>query len=195
MGRNDADLELVQQCIAGEVGAWRRFVDRFAPTIRALARRYRKQHGIPTDDPTLDDIVQDVFVALTRRDYRLLRNYDPTYTVKTYLGVITRTEVHRGLRKKRPLLSEPSELEAAAPPSVDTTQAVEESEERETLFKALDELPDRDAEILRLRFLREIDYKGIAARLDIPEASVGQTLYRAKKRLLDKLKGILHLLV
>ena len=60
---------------------------------------------------------------------------------------------------------------------------------------ALDELPDRDAEILRLRFYREMDYKAIAAALRIPEASVGQTLFRAKQRLLDKLRGILGILV
>ena len=40
MGRNRDDLELVERCITGEPGAWRQFVDRFAPTVRALARRH-----------------------------------------------------------------------------------------------------------------------------------------------------------
>ena len=57
------------------------------------------------------------------------------------------------------------------------------------VLAALESLEPRDAEILRLRFLREQDYKAIAAKLDIPEASVGQTLYRAKRRLLDVLKS------
>lgn len=179
----------------GEPGAWRRFVDRFAPTVRALARRYLRLHGQIPDSAELDDVTQDVFLAVTRRDFRLLKNYDPTYTFKTYLGVITRTEVHRILRKKRPLLGGPAELERAAPAEADASQEVERAEERELLQAAMEELPDRDAEILKLRFLREMDYKTIAATLRIPETSVGQTLFRAKQRLLDKLRGILGILV
>jgi RNA polymerase sigma-70 factor (ECF subfamily) len=192
---NRDDLELVERCISGEPGAWRQFADRFAPTVRALARRYLRLHGQLPDDAELDDVVQDVFLAVTRREFRLLKNYDPTYTFKTYLGVITRTEVHRVLRKKRPLLGAPAELEQAAPAQADASEAVEEAEEREVLAAAMETLPDRDAEILKLRFLREMDYKTIAATLRIPEASVGQTLFRAKQRLLDKLRGILGILV
>jgi RNA polymerase sigma-70 factor (ECF subfamily) len=195
VGRNRDDLELVERCIAGEPGAWRQFVDRFVPTVRALARRYLRLHGQIPDSSELDDVTQDVFLAVTRREFRLLKNYDPTYTFKTYLGVITRTEVHRILRKKRPLLGGPAELERAAPAEADVSVEVERSEEREVLSAAMDELPDRDSEILKLRFLREMDYKTIAATLRIPEASVGQTLFRAKQRLLDKLRGILGILV
>jgi RNA polymerase sigma-70 factor (ECF subfamily) len=195
VGRNRNDLELVERCVAGEPGAWRQFVDRFAPTVRALARRYLRLHGRMADSAELDDVVQDVFLAVTRREFRLLKNYDPTYTFKTYLGVITRTEVHRVLRKKRPLLGGPAELERAAPAGADASVEAERTEEREVLATAMDELPDRDAEILRLRFLREMDYKAIAGTLRIPETSVGQTLFRAKQRLLDKLRGILGILV
>jgi len=193
--RNRDDFELVERCVSGEPGAWRQFVDRFAPTVRALARRYLRLHGRMADGAELDDTVQDVFVALIRREFRLLKNYDPTYTFKTYLGVITRTEVHRILRKKRPLLGGPAELERAAPADADASAEVERVEEREVLAAAMDKLPDRDSEILKLRFLREMDYKTIAATLRIPEASVGQTLFRAKQRLLDKLRAILGILV
>jgi RNA polymerase sigma-70 factor (ECF subfamily) len=195
VGRNRDDLELVERCISGEPGAWRQFVDRFAPTVRALARRYLRLHGQIPDSAELDDVAQDVFLAVTRREFRLLKNYDPTYTFKTYLGVITRTEVHRILRKKRPLLGGPAELERAAPAEADASAEAERAEEREVLTAAMDTLPDRDAEILKLRFLREMDYKTIAATLRIPEASVGQTLFRAKQRLLDKLRAILGILV
>jgi len=189
------DLELVERCIHREPGAWAEFVDRFKGTVKALGRRYLKLHGHLPDDAELEDIVQEVFVAVIRRDFRLLRNFDPTYTFKTYLGVITRTEVHRVLRKKKPLLGEPDELERASPPGADATEGVEKAEEREVLMNALDELPRRDAEILRLRFLREMDYKAIAGAMNLPEASVGQTLFRAKQKLLDKLKGIFGILV
>jgi len=189
------DSELLGRCIRREPGAWVEFVDRFKGTVQALARRYLKLNGHLPDEPELEDVVQEVFLSLIRRDFRLLRNYDSTYTVKTYLGVITRTEVHRLLRRRRPLSGTTDEIEAASPPSPSSSDGAADREEKEVLLRALDELPQRDAEILKLRFLREMDYRAIAGVLNIPETSVGQTLFRAKQRLVDKLRGLLGILV
>jgi len=188
VGRNDEAQALAHRCIAREPGAWREFVDLYAPTVKALARRYMRLHGRYPDESSLEDVLQELMLAITRRDYRLLRNYDPTYSFKTYLGVITRTEVHRQLRRKRPQLGNPEELEAAAPVTADASGAAEKLEEQELLEAALARLPERDALILRLRFMREQDYRQIAAALGIPEGSVGQTLFRAKQKLLAELR-------
>jgi RNA polymerase sigma-70 factor (ECF subfamily) len=191
VGRNDDAVELVGRCIDRQPGAWREFVDLYAPTVKALARRYLRLHGHYPDESTLEDMLQDVMLALTRRDYRLLRNYDPTYAFKTYLGVVTRTEVHRLLRKKRPQLSAVEELEAASPVAADASEGAEESETTEILEAALARLPERDATILKLRFMRDFDYKQIAEALNLAEASVGQTLHRAKQKLLAEIRGVL----
>ena len=191
MGRNDDAVALARRCIDRQPGAWREFVDLYAPTVKALARRYLRLHGQYPDESILEDMLQDVMLALTRRDYKLLRNYDPTYAFKTYLGVVTRTEVHRLLRKKRPQLRAVDELEAAASVEPDASGAAEASETQELLTAALDRLPERDATILKLRFMRELDYRQIAEALAMPEGSVGQTLHRAKQKLLAELKGSL----
>jgi RNA polymerase sigma-70 factor (ECF subfamily) len=191
VGRNDEALDLVRRCIDRQLGAWREFVDLYAPTVKALARRYLRLHGQYPDESILEDMLQDVMVALTRRDYKLLRNYDPTYSFKTYLGVVTRTEVHRLLRKKRPQLGAAEELEAAAPVVEDASGGAEENETAEILTAALERLPERDATILKLRFMREFDYRRIAEALGMPEASVGQTLHRAKQKLLAEIQGLL----
>ncbi len=195
MARNDDDLRFLRRCIDSEPGAWREFVTRFAPTLYALARRYLRLHGRPGGDAETRDIVQDVMLALTRRNFRLLRNYNPAYTVKTYLGVIARTEVHRLLRKRRPRptdLDQFGDLDALGP---GPQQVAEAAEEKEAVQRALDALPERDSEILRLRFYREKDYRAIAGLMGIPESSVGQTLHRAKKKLLQHLKGLLSLML
>ena len=111
------------------------------------------------------------------------------------MGVSTRTEVHRYLRRRRPLATPADEIEASSATAPSSSETAADAEEKEVLLKALDELPQRDAEILRLRFLREMDYRAIAGLLNIPEASVGQTLYRAKQRLLERLRGLLGILV
>jgi len=191
VGRNDDAVELVRRCIERQPGAWREFVDLYAPTVKALARRYLRLHGQFPDESLLEDMLQDVVVALTRRDYRLLKNYDPTYAFKTYLGVVTRTEVHRLLRKKRPRLGAPEELEAAAPVAPDASEGAEEAESAEIVTAALARLPERDATILKLRFMRELDYRQIAEAMGMPEGSVGQTLHRAKRKLLAEIKAVL----
>jgi RNA polymerase sigma-70 factor (ECF subfamily) len=191
VSRNDDAKQLAQRCIERQPGAWREFVDTYAPTIKSLARRYLRLHGKYPDESILEDMLQDVMVALTRKDFKLLRNYDPTYSLKTYLGVVTRTEVHRLLRKKRPLVGKDEEIEAAAPVESDASGAAEEHETKEILTAALDRLSERDSTILRLRFMREFDYRQIAQALGISEASVGQTLHRAKQKLLAQLRGSL----
>jgi RNA polymerase sigma-70 factor (ECF subfamily) len=186
------DVELVERCIRREPGAWVEFVERFKGTVQALSRRYLKLNGYLPDEPELEDVVQEVFLSIVRRDFRLLRNYDPTYSLKTYLGVIARTEVHRLLRRRRPVVGTGEGLgEGVAP---DSTEAVADTEEVELLMRALADLPQRDAEILKLRFLRELDYRAIASALKIPEGSVGQTLYRAKQKLVERLRGLLGIL-
>jgi RNA polymerase sigma-70 factor (ECF subfamily) len=191
VSRNDDAKRLAQRCIERQPGAWREFVDTYAPTIKSLARRYLRLHGKYPDEAVLEDMLQDVMVALTRKDYKLLRNYDPTYSLKTYLGVVTRTEVHRLLRKKRPLVGKDDEIEAASPVTADASEAAEEHETQEILTAALGRISERDATILRLRFMRELDYRQIAEALAISEASVGQTLHRAKQKLIVQLRGTL----
>ncbi|MGQ0612422.1 MAG: RNA polymerase sigma factor [Planctomycetaceae bacterium] len=190
----DDDRLLVARCLSAEPGAWLLFVARFAPTVKALARRYLQLHGHFPDDSEVEDILQEVFLALTRRDFRLLRNYDPAYAFNTYLGVLTRTQVHRVLRKRTPVLGDLDQLDARPAPGAGPAEGAGESEEAEIVERALAALGPRDAEVLRLRYYRELDYREIAGHLRIPEASVGQTLYRAKQRLLEKLKGLLGLL-
>ncbi len=190
MGRNDEDLELIARCIAGEPGAWRQFVTRFAPTLKALARRFLKLYDPHPDEGEIEDVLQEVFRDLIRRDHRLLRRYDPTYTVKTYLGVITRSQVHRALRRRKGGLQTSGEIEQLGPATDGGTNEVERLEETDLMMRALNRLPARDAEILRLRYIRELDYRTIAASLRIPESSVGQTLTRAKHKLLQMVRLI-----
>ena len=47
----------------------------------------------------------------------------------------------------------------------------------------LEELPEREAEVVRLYHLKFMNYREIGKRLGIPEASVGPILSKARKRL------------
>ncbi len=185
------DYEFVQRCIRGEPGAWKDLVDLYAPAVQAVGRRYLRLLGAASESTDVEDVVQEVFMALAQQDYRLLRQYDPTYSFKTWLGVLARTHAHRLMRRRRPQTGVVEDFTRYPDSGGSALKEAERGEEQELVQKALGELEERDAKILRLRFLREMDYRAIVMALRIPETSVGQTLYRAKKKLLERLRKLL----
>lgn len=191
------EADLVRACAEGEAAAWETFVERFGPLLTALARRMLTRHTGRAHAADVDEVVAEVFLALLRRDRILLRRYDPTYRVSTYLGVICRTEVLRLLRRGNRL---PRDLEDAARiperpgtarPSERLVQA-ERAAALETLRTALAQLSERDRLLLTLRYLDGLDYRAIGATLGVNPESVGQFLHRAKARLANLVPQLSH---
>jgi RNA polymerase sigma factor (sigma-70 family) len=101
----------------GDKAAWDAFVRDHAALIFAAVRRRLVPAGREAD---CEDAVQEVFLKLCRRDYRLLRGYDPAKAkLSTYLSVIANSTAIDHLRRlKRPAetLEEVPEVELAVPP-------------------------------------------------------------------------------
>jgi RNA polymerase sigma-70 factor (ECF subfamily) len=188
-GAPSSEADLVRRCADGEAAAWEEFVDRFGPLLVALARRMLRRRSGRAGDTDVDEVVGEVFLALLRRDRLLLKRYDPTYRVSTYLGVICRTEVTRQLRRSARGgvgLEEPGSVPARGGPASSPLEALGESELVEAAARiraALATLDERDRLLLSLRYLEGLDYRAIAAALDLKADSVGQLLHRAKERL------------
>ncbi len=183
-----SEAELVARCASGDRGAWEEFVDRFGPLIKALARRMLARRTGRAKDADVDEIVAEVFLALVRRDRILLHRYNPEYRLSTYLGVICRTEVLRHLRRGNRL---PRELEETGylpqkPGTLGPARTLEDQERThaiETLRDALRQLPERDRDLLTMKYLDGMDYRAIGEALDVNPESVGQFLHRAKAKL------------
>jgi RNA polymerase sigma-70 factor (ECF subfamily) len=182
------EADLVAACARGERAAWEEFVDRFGPLLVALARRMLARRTGSAQDPDVDEVVAEVFLALLRRDRILLKRYDERFRVSTYLGVICRTEVLRHLRRgnRRPAsLADAGHVRdrSGAPGAAGTLQAEERETALAALREALQELSDRDRLLLTMRYLDGHDYRTIGAALGVSAESVGQLLHRAKTRL------------
>ena len=185
------EVELVARCAAGEMAAWEEFVDSYGPLLTALARRMLARRTGRAKDADVDEVVAEVFLALVRRDRILLHRYNPRYRLSTYLGVITRTEVLRLLRRGNRL---PHGLEDAAriparEGAGDAPRALEERERTQAIHglrAALEELPERDRLLLTMKYLDGLDYRSIGAALGLNPESVGQFLTRAKSRLAQR---------
>lgn len=137
---------------------------------------------------TAEDITQEVFLALIRKDCA----FDPARgTLSGYLFGAARKLVFRHLDQSRAL----KELDAAWPdgggPEVtaagDLMVDLVRRDGIERLRKAILTLPKRYREVVVLCDLEEVDYVAAAAALECPVGTVRSRLHRARALLLEKL--------
>jgi RNA polymerase sigma-70 factor (ECF subfamily) len=83
----------------GDKQAWDAFVPSVAALVKAIARRVLSANGHEYETA---DVVQEVFVRLSGRGFKLLREFDPQRAkLSTWLGVITSAAAVDCLRRKR----------------------------------------------------------------------------------------------
>jgi RNA polymerase sigma factor (sigma-70 family) len=83
----------------GDKQAWDAFVPPAAALVKAIARRVLSANGHEYETA---DVVQEVFVRLSGKGFKLLREFDPQRAkLSTWLGVITSAAAVDCLRRKR----------------------------------------------------------------------------------------------
>ena len=113
------DRTLLERALAGDVGALRTLVDELTPVIqvrvaRALARSSVGTRGNRSVRQELEDLTQEVFVALLADDGRALRAWDPTrgLSLPNFVGLLAQRQVASILRsgKRSPWTEDPADL-------------------------------------------------------------------------------------
>jgi RNA polymerase sigma-70 factor (ECF subfamily) len=104
----------------------------------------------------------------------------------TIAANLARDEARGELRRKRhlTLLRAEAEAEAASPPNPDPLREIERAERIAAARRALDELGERDREILLL-WHAGLSYREIAAETGLALGAIGTTLARARRRLAE----------
>ena len=171
------DLRLVADCLSGRRGAWEDFVGRFARLFEHVAVRTAARRGTPLDAAGREDAVAEVILACLRNDAAVLRGYAGRASLATYLAVIARRVVVRGLSRRTAPAAEVAAEEAASPD--DAAQIAD----REEVAQLLDLLDAREATLVRLHYLEGRSYGEISQRTGMPLGSIGPALSRAKARL------------
>lgn len=94
-----SDVDLVRRALTGEETALKALVDRLMPVVQARIARslLRRRHGL---DPAaaraqLEDLTQEVFLALFEKDSRTLRRWDPERgaSLKNFVGLVAERRV------------------------------------------------------------------------------------------------------
>jgi RNA polymerase sigma factor (sigma-70 family) len=169
---------LVTRARDGDQQAWDALVDRHAPLIWSICRRYR------LGSADAQDVAQTVWLRLIDQ---LGKIRDPA-AIAGWLATTTRRECYRALRAARRSQATWPELDAETIPDVQARTAEHEllaAERHAALREALAQLTPRERQLMAvLTADPPVPYVEISARLGIPVGSIGPT----RGRCLDKLR-------
>ena len=94
----EIDYPLLRACLNAEQGGWRNFVDRFLGLVLHTIDHTARQGHVSLTRQERSDLCESVFRALWHNDKELLRNFNYTSSLSTYLAVVVRRVVIRFLR-------------------------------------------------------------------------------------------------
>jgi RNA polymerase sigma-70 factor, ECF subfamily len=159
------EAQILGQCRAGDIGAYRRIFERYEqPLLRTAGRLL----GRPQE---AEDAVQETFLKL----YRGIDGFRTGSPFSTYLFRILINTCTDMLRKRKHVdfaEMDAERLPAAAVPETDPG-----------LARAVDRLPDRMKACFVLTAVEEYTLKETAQMLDLNIGSVKTNVHRARKKL------------
>ena len=147
------------------------------PLVRYLVRRLG-------DQDWAEEVAQKTFLRALRQE-SIVSERSWIFAVATNL---VRDEARKDSRRRArlELLREQTKADAVVEPEPTT---MERAEERAMARQALEALSERDREALRMRE-EGLDYHEIAEALGLSFGSIGTTLARARKRLVESYEAL-----
>lgn len=181
--RLSADGSLGERARGGDSAAFEALFQALRPDVVRLCRRMLGA-GASAEDAT-----QEVFL----RARRGFGGYDPKRPFRRWLLAIAGHHCVDQLRRRsrEARLFDPSDLEAGdlSDPGPTPLREALDAEASRRLLEAIDDLPDKYRLPLLLRYFQELDYAAIADALGVTVTQVGTLLFRARRRLRERLAG------
>lgn len=181
MALSEIDRNLLERCLQRKPRAWEDFVDRFLGLIVHVVDHTSNARNISLGSDDRDDLCAEVFLTLIRNDFAVLRHFRGQSSLATYLTVIARRVVVHEITK-RPLAQQLPES-AEGEPASDAGMAEQRVEDRDEVERLLQELPARDAEIVRMYHLEGRSYDEISQSTGVSQNTIGPVLSRARTRM------------
>jgi RNA polymerase sigma factor (sigma-70 family) len=169
--------DLVARAQDGDQQAWDTLVERYAPLVWSICRRYRLRRA------DADDVSQDVWLRLvahldTIRDPAALAGWLATTTARQS------AKAARGAGRSREFAAVPEPGNLPDPAAATAEQGLLQAERHAALRQALASLPPPGQRLLAL-LLHDppLSYATISAALGIPAGSIGPTRARCLHKL------------
>jgi RNA polymerase sigma-70 factor (ECF subfamily) len=190
MGRKSSDQALVERVQRGDKAAFDVLVARYQHKVVKLIMRYVR------DQAEALDVAQEAFI----KAYRAMPRFrgDSAFYTWLYRIAINTAKNHLVAARRRPLdydldIQDPEQYDMQARlKDVDTPEATLLSEEiRETVNRAIEELPEDLRTAIMLRELEGMSYEEIATAMECPVGTVRSRIFRAREAIDKRLKPLL----
>ncbi len=186
----EEELALLDQLIAGDENAWRRFHHQYDRLIYRCIRKatYRFSALVRREDER--EIYSNLMVQLLANNKRKLRLFEAGRgsRLSTWLGLLATNagfDYLRSLRRELPRVPL-SEAESTPCETGSPFESVERTERTELVSGMLDKLSDKDRQFVALYFRRGMAPEIVASLMQI---SV-KTVYSKKHKIRTRLEGI-----
>jgi RNA polymerase sigma factor (sigma-70 family) len=171
----DDEMRLVTRLLAGDARALEQFVQTYRRFITSILSH---QPNLYSQD--VDEVYQRFLLHIWEDEYRRLRSWRGTRSLRSYLGVIARNLARDYHRERRRNWGNAADREIAV---MSAAEASSDWSIAAVLTAAVGKLSDRDRELIHRRYYLEETYREIADALGLTVNHVGVALYRAESRL------------
>lgn len=168
----------IPSCIDGDKKSWNGFVDRYMPVVYAGVKKVIQSKIHKANPEDIRDVTQNVFIRLVKKDFHLLRRYDPSRcSMVTYLTIIARSTaldfVRYGFFNSIPL------------DDFDRDLRVEDEDPCRWPEFPEGVLTERQMTVMRLLFCKDYDVSMAADALGIKAQTIRSIKHQALTRLRD----------
>jgi RNA polymerase sigma-70 factor (ECF subfamily) len=180
------DAAVVERAQAGDRDAFRVLVERYQGRVFRLALRVMR------DEEQARDVSQEAFLKV----YRSIDRFEGRSSFYTWLYRLTmnvcldakrRDKSDRHVEWNEEVALDTEGGISGPAPLAAPSKSLERSELRESMQKAIDELPDDARRTFLLREVDGLSYMEIATALEIPKGTVMSRLHYARRRLREAL--------
>ena len=176
-----SDLALARRALGGESAAIDELLDRLRRFVPTHLARCHAQLGLGLDEHELHDLSQDVLI----RVWTGLEHFRGAARLESWVARVAVNQLRNAARTKRRRLARVATVDLAK--WKEPLPAPQRPTDLPQLGKALRMLPERDRELLQLRYDQGVSFQELAARWDVPLANVRSRYYRT----LHKLRALL----
>ena len=177
--------QLIERCLNGDQQAWDAIVKTYWRKVFNVAYKFVGKHD------EAEDLTQDIFLKL----FKSLETFDRRANFQTWLISVSRNlciDHYRSVRKERETIDRDVDAGELSPVSAEIGPyaVLEQSDRRELLRQALDQLAPTLRSAVLLRDIQELSYQEIADRLGLPEGTVKSRINRGRIELAHQLKRL-----
>jgi RNA polymerase sigma-70 factor (ECF subfamily) len=180
------DAEVIKKVLSGQQDLFGLILDRYQKPIFNFIYRFYGNYTLA------EDLTQDTFL----RCYQFLKSYDQKRKFSTWLYTVAKNLCIDHLKKRPPgreisldHVLPVAEKNSAPPRDMDPQRMCIRSQEDARLFEGLQQLEPSRRLVLVLYYFQGLTYQEIAETLSVPVSTVKIRIFRAKKALLEKMKG------